>query len=683
MSTPLFAKKPTYQIATALLLTVTALTSSADTTRIAIDTNKMAQQPTIVPELFGINSRWIDAGDGIVKYGEMIRDRSFRLQNSKTKQRWIESPNPETSGKIRYKKKGGDDSPWGGKGSEGFMELSQKSQGYTCISQQIIGTAVAGQRYALNFSATGLDGPAGISAFFVDNAFLPVEKLDNLVTVGDTNWGNYELTLEPDQTNEKGLFRICLVTAGQIGIDEVRLHQLGGTPRVSPIAHQRIKELKVKSLRWPSGSDADHFNWRGSIGPLRYRQESEGIFAAFQTPSWGLHEFLDYCEKNGLEPLITVNVLQPPEDSADLVEYILAPSSTPMGKLRADNGRMKPWDVTHFELGNEPTTEYKADRMSWNAGKGYVTLARTTAQAMREKALDIDKAIELKGVLETTFALASWVKIVPTLSRWNPAVTDQKEGLLSHIDQVKGHFYSAFTWRNKDPALFAEVMAGGTTITTLVDNLRTQTPTLPAFWLTEYSLMIEKKNPSRIQIDRLNDYQSGLAVADLLMSAINAKFGGAYLFNLAEHGTWGVLANNNDFRLRPAGIVFSLLADLSQQHQLPVSIANNWEITVEGGDGNTPSNFSYPGLEVIASYRDNQVFVYLLNRSHDQQQNIAIDFATPGYESVLMERIGPAALRATNEIDANNIAIEKQPAPVANKPFPLPPRSLTRLVYRQ
>jgi hypothetical protein len=230
MPTPLDAKNPTYPIATALLLLITALTSSAGTagtTHIAIDTKKMDQKPTIVPELFGINSRWLDAGDGIVEHGEMIRDRSFRNQSSKTKQRWIESPNPETSGKIRYKKKGGDDSPWGGKGSEGFMELSQKSQGYTCISQQIIGTAVAGQRYALNFSANGLDGPAGISAFFVDNAFLPVEELDNLVTVGENDWGDYELTLEPDQTNEKGLFRICLVTAGQIGIDEVRLHRLG------------------------------------------------------------------------------------------------------------------------------------------------------------------------------------------------------------------------------------------------------------------------------------------------------------------------------------------------------------------------------------------------------------------------------------------------------------------------
>ena len=92
----------------------------------------------------------------------------------------------------------------------------------------------------------------------------------------------------------------------------------------------------------------------------------------------------------------------------------------------------------------------------------------------------------------------------------------------------------------------------------------------------------------------------GFRLPNILLSSAQAGFGGAYLFNLAEGHTWGIIRTDADFRLRPAGLAFSLLSGLSGSAVAPVSIAGAGSVTLSAGDGNNPSGLSYPLVSAVA-----------------------------------------------------------------------------------
>lgn len=655
------------------------------TARLVVDAG-IVDGPRLQAELFGVAWNWTDSGGGLMEYGEMLRDRSFRNQGEVMARVWVESPNGQTRGRVRFVSSGGHDKPWGGRAYPGFMRLSQETLGYTCISQQLGDPVEAGAQYELHLSARaeGTSG-AGLSVFFADQHFTPIEKLDKLAVVTANAWSDYRFVLKPEKSQSVAFLRICLASQGELGVDEVRLRRLGGELRVRDRASTRIQELGVRSLRWPTGSDADTFEWRESIGKYRERGEIPTQFGLYQMPNLGLHEFLDFCEAKGIVPLITVNIRAAPENAAELVEYVLGPQTSPMGALRAANGRTKPWDVRHFELGNEPTELYRADFDRSDTAKGYVKLASATAVAMRAKARQLDKRIELKGVVEAGFAMADWISLVPMLSKWNGVVLDRSTGLRTNADQIKGNFYSAFTWKSSERELFEEVMGGGTTLAATVRKLSKDYSAPLPFWLTEYSVMIQKKKflgGPEIQLDRAKDFQAAMSVADMLIVAIQERFGGAYLFNLAQWGTWGVIGNPVDLRLRPAGLAFSMIAKLAGETPLPVTVEGGKMVRLTSGEGNNPAKMQYPTIAAIASRSENTVQAVVLNRSYNADEKLWISLRGFTAAKVEVHRLGPESLVANNEEKSDTVSIRRSVDVLSGfHIIDLPARSLLRVSY--
>jgi alpha-L-arabinofuranosidase len=442
-------------------------------------------------------------------------------------------------------------------------------------------------------------------------------------------------------------------------------------------------------MRWPAGSDADFFAWSESVGPMRGRGENPSAFGAFQTPAWGLHEFLDFCEAQGIVPLITVNLREGPASAADLFEYVNGPATTRMGALRSANGRDRPWNVRHFELGNEPAEYYKSSAYSGgDTAKGYVALAKPVARAMRERAATLGRPLELKGALETTFALAEWLGMVPMLSKWNGHVLAREGGLVGDVDQVHGHFYSAFTYRENGREQWEEVMAGGSTLAATVRGLRQKYAPLPPFWLTEYSVLVEKKGvifitPNQIVLERAKDFQAGMAAADLLMTAIREDYEGAHLFNLSEFGTWGVIANYTDFRLRPAGYAFALLSGMALERKLSTTVSGSRGVTVKGADGNNPKSSRFEAVSAVASRGDGRIQVVLINRSYDAAERVWIDLSGTGPRRARLDRLGPAEPNASNDERAETVVPVSSEVQVdaGGHVVELPPRSLLRVTY--
>ena len=186
---------------------------------------------------------------------------------------------------------------------------------------------------------------------------------------------------------------------------------------------KRVRPMGITFLRYPGGCNADVFNWKDTIGPLDQRKDiinyhngtSRGI------ARFGVDEYLRFCEEEGMVPLITAAFCKDrpenvdPNDhptgirhkfvfsylktapervqlAADWVEYCNGSVDTPFGRLRAENGHPKPYNVTYWEIGNE---SYGPDPTGSCTAQEYAAAFPAYVEAM--KARDPSVKIVMNG----------------------------------------------------------------------------------------------------------------------------------------------------------------------------------------------------------------------------------------------------------------------------------------------
>ncbi len=119
---------------------------------------------------------------------------------------------------------------------------------------------------------------------------------------------------------------------------------------------EALREIRVPVLRWPGGCFADEYHWRDGIGPRgeRKRMVNTHWGGVVEDNSFGTHEFMELCRQIGCEPYITMNVGSGTvQEMAEWVEYLTFDGESPMARLRAANGREKPWRLKYIGIGNE------------------------------------------------------------------------------------------------------------------------------------------------------------------------------------------------------------------------------------------------------------------------------------------------------------------------------------------
>jgi len=174
----------------------------------------------------------------------------------------------------------------------------------------------------------------------------------------DTAWraGDAELTAPavPGPTNAF-LLAVTIDGPGTVELRKVTLRPADADGIFDPQAVAQLRDLRTGWVRWPGGNYASAYRWRDGIGPADARPSTPN-------PSWpglndnavGTDEFLQLAERAGFETLVTVNAGDgTPEEAAAWVEYVNGDTTTPMGRLRARNGRVTPYNVRHWNIGNE------------------------------------------------------------------------------------------------------------------------------------------------------------------------------------------------------------------------------------------------------------------------------------------------------------------------------------------
>jgi alpha-N-arabinofuranosidase len=115
-----------------------------------------------------------------------------------------------------------------------------------------------------------------------------------------------------------------------------------------------LKELHVPLVRWPGGCFADTYHWRDGVGPQDKRPSNINAGKVDEINAVGTHEFFDLIDMLGAEAYVNGNVgTGTVQEMSDWVEYMTADGGSPLARLRAQNGREKPFKVAYFGIGNE------------------------------------------------------------------------------------------------------------------------------------------------------------------------------------------------------------------------------------------------------------------------------------------------------------------------------------------
>ncbi|MCC6785278.1 MAG: hypothetical protein IT457_20680 [Planctomycetes bacterium] len=641
------------------------------------------RRATVVsPALFGANTPWHDLGNHLVEHGEQLRDRSFR----KPEVHW----HVVTRGRARasFETTGGAPGPqWDPACAR--LEVSA-GDSVAAMYQTIAGELLPGDHELRVWSRATAGDPA-LRIALVDESYAELAPPVIRSTKSDA-WQLHEITLSVPANAGPALIGVSALTPGVVLIDEVRLARAGGAPQVGARARQALRDLGVRSLRWPGGSDLDTLDWRQTRGPLAERREQDVLYGGPQTPSFGLHEFLDLCEQEGLAPVIAINVLDSASSAADLLEYVRGDPETPQGRLRAAQGRAAPWNAaTRFEIGNEPAIRYADAGKLASGGRSYARRAKAIAAALRDKAQELGCTIEISAAFEGAMQLATWMgdrgeSVVTMLDSWNAQCAT--DGLTAVVQAVHAHYYSYHGHADDERAQFENLMAAGAVLTrTLEERIRPHSGELP-IWLTEYHALVSRDDVVQHQFSK--DFQSGLVVADILIALIHQGVAVAHVHNLSEFGAFGLMFRNGaDWRVRPAGLAFRLMSVAAGERTLDLRVTPTEAlepILIRGGIGNLPRRVSYPRLAGLATAPDGSVRprVFLLNRSYELP--ITVDVEVAGVE------LGPGtatwysadAVTADNEGTGAPRVELKTSEVTAGRTWriALPPHSLVRIESR-
>lgn len=125
---------------------------------------------------------------------------------------------------------------------------------------------------------------------------------------------------------------------------------------------ENLRQVAPAVVRFPGGCFVSFYNWESSIGDRNTREPMPSFYwGGLEDNDVGLDEFMTLSRLVGFEPQICFNMMSStPYKARQLVEYLNAPATVGMGRLRSINGHSRPYGVRLFEMENEPGRKWTA-----------------------------------------------------------------------------------------------------------------------------------------------------------------------------------------------------------------------------------------------------------------------------------------------------------------------------------
>ena len=408
-----------------------------------------------------------------------------------------------------------------------------------------------------------------------------------------------------------------------------------------------LRDLKVPVMRWPGGCFADDYHWMDGIGPQSERPRilNSNWGGTLEDNSFGTHEFLNLCEKLGIEPYISGNVGSGSvEEMSKWIEYMTAQSGS-MAELRQKNGRQEPWHVKFFGIGNEAwgcggnmTADYYSD--VFNRYSTYChDYTGNTLYKIASGASDYDY---------------NWTKTLMSKS-------------LKHVAGISLHYYSIIDWNHKGSAInftdaeYYDILAKAVEIDQVLKNhediMDVYDPQRRVgLLLDEWGTWFDVEpghNPGHLfQQNSMRDAM----VAAMSLNIFNKHTARLKMANIAQVVNVlqaMILTDGPKMILTPTYHVFRMY----NVHQDAVAVP----VEYSAGEIDSESGRKLPDLSISASFKDGKYHVSIANPLLYESKRLMLSFDDFKPVNVSGEMLRAKPISAHNEFD-------KAPA-VAPAPF--------------
>ena len=209
---------------------------------------------------------------------------------------------------------------------------------------------------------------------------------ETLVSVSSVGWKKYNAELVASQTATDATLEIISQSSGTVNLDMISLFPQktfnGRKNGLRADLAQTIADIHPRFIRFPGGCVAhgdglgNIYRWKNTIGPLESRKPQKNLWGYHQTAGLGYFEYFQYCEDIGAAPLPVIAAGVPCQNSAtggagqqggipmcdmddyvqevlDLIEWANGDATSKWGKIRAEAGHPKPFNLKYVGIGNE------------------------------------------------------------------------------------------------------------------------------------------------------------------------------------------------------------------------------------------------------------------------------------------------------------------------------------------
>ena len=210
------------------------------------------------------------------------------------------------------------------------------------------------------------------------------------ITADANTWKKYEATLTPSETVKNAALQILVLQNGAIDIDMISL-----MPEDTYKGHglrkdlaEALAALHPKFMRFPGGcvvhGGGDGFwntyRWKTTVGPKEQRRQLKNTWGYHQSMGLGYFEYFQFCEDLNMEPVPILpcgvscqganggwnmwphqaqdvcpmsEMDEWVQDALDLIEWANGDVNTKWGRVRAEAGHPKPFNLKYLGIGNE------------------------------------------------------------------------------------------------------------------------------------------------------------------------------------------------------------------------------------------------------------------------------------------------------------------------------------------
>jgi len=213
---------------------------------------------------------------------------------------------------------------------------------------------------------------------------------ETTITADANTWKKYEATLTPSETIKNAALQILVLQNGVIDIDMISL-----MPEDTYKGHglrkdlaEALAALHPKFMRFPGGcvvhGGGDGFwntyRWKTTVGPKEQRRQLKNTWGYHQSMGLGYFEYFQFCEDLNMEPVPILpcgvscqganggwnmwphqaqdvcpmsEMDEWVQDALDLIEWANGDVNTKWGRVRAEAGHPKPFNLKYLGIGNE------------------------------------------------------------------------------------------------------------------------------------------------------------------------------------------------------------------------------------------------------------------------------------------------------------------------------------------